>query len=269
MARLTKQIVDAAEPRAAAYFIWDATLPGFGLRVHPTGKRIYYADFRNRDGVRRRMKIGAHGRVTTEEARKIALQILGDVVKGEDPAQERATRRNSLTVAELCARLEFVEAVVITDAALDSGRLRTGQLESWADTHAGFPGVRKVRRVISNSDTNAESPMESRLRLVLVLGGLPRPQAQVTIRDRWGRALGRPDLYYADERLGIEYDGGTHRDALVDDNRRQNRLLSAGVRLLRFTSGDVLANPNGVVAQVRSMLEHHRVPANAGLDGLN
>jgi very-short-patch-repair endonuclease len=144
---------------------------------------------------------------------------------------------------------------VIVDAALHSGRLRTEQLASWVDTHAGFRGVRKLRTVLKHCDANAESPMESRLRLVLVMGGLPRPRAQVTIRDRWGRAVGRPDLYYPDQRLGIEYDGGTHRDALVEDDRRQKRLLSAGVRLLRFTAGDVLGNPAGVVAQVRSMLE--------------
>ncbi len=104
MAKLTKQIIDAAEPKAAAYFIWDKQLPGFGVRVHPTGKRVYYVDYRNRDGGRRRMTIGVHGKLTTDEARRLALQTLGDAAKGEDPADERATRRNSLTVKELCDR---------------------------------------------------------------------------------------------------------------------------------------------------------------------
>jgi len=103
MARLTKQIVDAARPKERAYFTWCGDLPGFGVRVHPTGRKAYYADYRNAAGVRKRMKIGAHGKITTEEARKLALQILGDVTKGEDPASERATRRNALTVKELCS----------------------------------------------------------------------------------------------------------------------------------------------------------------------
>ncbi|HET9782982.1 MAG TPA: DUF559 domain-containing protein [Candidatus Dormibacteraeota bacterium] len=109
--------------------------------------------------------------------------------------------------------------------------------------------------------------MESRLRLVLILGGLPPPKAQVTIRDRWGRAIGRPDLYYEDGRLGIEYDGVTHRDALAEDNRRQNRLLNAGVRLLRFTAGDVLGAPNKVVTEVRSALHGMPVSPSAGAYG--
>jgi very-short-patch-repair endonuclease len=96
--------------------------------------------------------------------------------------------------------------------------------------------------------------MESRLRMLLVLGGLPRPQAQVTLTDRRGRFLGRPDLYYPDHRLGIEYDGGIHRDHLAEDNRRQNRLISDGIRLLRFTAGDILRTPDVMLAQVKTML---------------
>ena len=104
MPRLTKRIVEAAEPKDGAYFVWCSDLPGFGVRVFPSGKRIYYADYRPKVGTRKRMSLGAHGKLTTEEARKLALQILGDVLKGEDPAEERATRRKSMTVSDLCER---------------------------------------------------------------------------------------------------------------------------------------------------------------------
>ena len=90
--------------------------------------------------------------------------------------------------------------------------------------------------------------------MVLVLGGLPRPKAQVAIHDIGGRFIGRPDLFYEQQRLGIEYDGGVHRQMLAEDNRRQNKLLNAGVRLLRFTAADVLRNPDRVVHEVRTML---------------
>jgi integrase len=100
---LTKQLVDAAEAKSAAYFIWCDSLRGFGARVHPSRKKVYYVDYRNRDGVRKRMTIGAHGKITTEEARKLALAVLGDATKGHDPAEERAARRSAVTVRELCA----------------------------------------------------------------------------------------------------------------------------------------------------------------------
>ena len=93
--------------------------------------------------------------------------------------------------------------------------------------------------------------METRLRMLIVLAKLPRPQVQVSIHDDDGRFLGRPDLLYGSHRLAIEYDGGNHRERMVDDNRRQNRLVGAGYRLLRFTAADVYDKPDSVAIQVR------------------
>lgn len=59
---------------------------------------------------------------------------------------------------------------------------------------------------------------------------------------------------YPHQRLCLEYDGSTHRDSLVEDNRRQNGLPNAGYRLLRFTAADVQRTPNSVVGQVRTAL---------------
>jgi very-short-patch-repair endonuclease len=97
----------------------------------------------------------------------------------------------------------------------------------------------------------AESPMETRLRWTLLQAGLPRPQVQTELRDSEGRFLGRADLYYPQSRLVIEYDGANHRDRLVEDDRRQNTLLTAGFRLLRFTAAD---QPEVVTALVRRAL---------------
>lgn len=114
MPRLTKRIVDGVTPGEKPYFLWCSDLPGFGVRVFPSGKCIYYADYRNSEGARRRMSLGHHGKLTTEEARKEAMKTLGGVLKGEDPVEERMTRRNSMTVAELCDRyLRAAEAGLI------------------------------------------------------------------------------------------------------------------------------------------------------------
>ena len=102
--------------------------------------------------------------------------------------------------------------------------------------------------------TLAESVMESRLRLLLILAGLRPPRTQGSLRDEYGLFLARPDLYYPDARLAIEYDGASHRESLAADNRRQNRLIDAGYRLLRFTAGDVLDAPAAVVSMVRRAL---------------
>jgi len=121
--------------------------------------------------------------------------------------------------------------------------------------------IAKLRRAVELAEPATESPMETRLRLILVMGRLPRPRAQVPLHDQQGRFLGRPDLYYPEHKLGLEYDGATHRDTLVEDNRRQNRLLNAGIRLLRFTAADIYGTPESVIEQVRRATSANPIPS--------
>ena len=79
-----------------------------------------------------------------------------------------------------------------------------------------------------------------------------RPEVQVDLRADNNRY--RADLYYPAARLILEYDGDNHRDRLVEDNFRQNLLLNAGFRLLRFTAADVYGRPDVVEGMVRSAL---------------
>jgi integrase len=104
MPKLTKSIVDAATPRAKQFTIWCSELKGFGVFVQPSGSRTYFVDYRNRDGVRKRMTIGRHGKITVDQARKLAIATLGETVRGGDPAEERVQQRKALTVKELCDR---------------------------------------------------------------------------------------------------------------------------------------------------------------------
>jgi very-short-patch-repair endonuclease len=129
------------------------------------------------------------------------------------------------TLADLRKRLPRVEFLVLADAAL---KLGLGRFDEHAEP--------------------AESPMETRLRWLLITAGLPRPQAQIAL------SFGRADLYYPDARLVVEYDGANHRDRLVEDNRRQNLLQNAGYRVLRFTAADLAQRPDTIVGQVRDAL---------------
>ena len=174
----------------------------------------------------------------------------GDVVIRERLPVTSAAR----TLYDLAAALPLVEAVAYADAALHAGKVSPAELEARAEATAGRKGARRFRRVLNLVEPAAESPMETRLRLLLVLGGLPRPLAQATLRDHLGAAIGRVDLYYPDQRLAIEFDGEVHRDSLVSDLRRQNRIVGSGCTLLRFSGADVLGRPQAVVAEVRAAL---------------
>lgn len=107
MPRITKRLVDAAEPNGRDYFIWCDELPGFGVRIFASGRRSYLVQYRA-NGRSRRATIGLHGALTADEARREAKALLGQVARGEDPAEERATRRASMTITELCDR--YLEA---------------------------------------------------------------------------------------------------------------------------------------------------------------
>ncbi|HLZ95037.1 MAG TPA: DUF559 domain-containing protein [Candidatus Dormibacteraeota bacterium] len=181
-------------------------------------------------------------------------QLTADEVVCVDGLRTTAILR---TLEDLGRRLPMVEATVIADMALHAGLVDLSSFRAHVQAVRGGRGLVKLRQVALNVEPKSESPMETRLRMLLVAKGLPRPDAQVPLHDRRGRFLGRPDLYYEEQRLGIEYDGGGHRDTLAEDNRRQNRLLEEGIRLLRFTAADVLSRQAMVVAQVRAVLDAH------------
>ena len=155
------------------------------------------------------------------------------------------------TLVDLGGRDPLTEGVVAADLALHAGLVSIAEVNAYVAEHPRAKGIARLRSVVILAEPKAESAMETRLRMLLVLAGLPKPEVQVSIRDDDGRFLGRPDLLYRLQRLAIEYDGGNHRDRLVEDNRRQNGLMAAGFRVLRFTAADVYRTPDLVVMQVR------------------
>src|SRR5437660_2400669 len=182
---------------------------------------------------------------TGPAVRRLALHD-GEVVT------RREMRATSIlrTVADVGSRPPLVDAVVAVDMALHRRLVALTDLRAYVAEHPRLRGITRLRRVLDLAEPASESAMETRLRLLLVLAGLPRPLAQVALNDERGHFLGRTDLYYPAQRLGLEYDGATHRDNLVQDNRRQNRLQDAGFRLLRFTAADINHRPDAVVALV-------------------
>jgi integrase len=100
--RISKRVVDAlACPTGKdREILWDATLAGFGVCAFPSGKKVYVAQFR-KDGRSRRVAIGDQGRLTPNEARALALVMLGDVEKGADPAEQRRAARAVRTLREV------------------------------------------------------------------------------------------------------------------------------------------------------------------------
>ncbi|HET9410519.1 MAG TPA: hypothetical protein VFO75_01425, partial [Candidatus Dormibacteraeota bacterium] len=104
------------------------------------------------------------------------------------------------TLLDLCVQLPVVEALVAVDMAVQRGLVDVVELWRHGHNAAGRPGSARLRDLARFAEP-AESPMETRLRWLLLGAGLPRPQVQLDLRDSNGRFLGRADLYYPAERL--------------------------------------------------------------------
>src|SRR5262249_61531480 len=97
---------------------------------------------------------------------------------------------------DLSRGLPLVDAVVAVDMALHREVVDLGQLHAYMATHARRKGVAQLRQVIELAEPASESAMETRLRLLLMQAGLPRPEAQVPPHHAPGRFLGPPALHY-------------------------------------------------------------------------
>jgi integrase len=115
MPKLTKRIVDGAVAKDSETFVWDGALPGFGLRVHPSGRKTYFVQYRSK-GRTRRLAIGTHGVLTPSQARDLAATRLAEVRAGRDPSKERKIASREPTVSELADRFMKEHVAVKTKA---------------------------------------------------------------------------------------------------------------------------------------------------------
>lgn len=105
--KLTKTAVDSAMPQASDYELRDTAIPGFMLKVTPTGRKVFMLQYRTNSGQRRKPTLGLFGELTVEQARVIAQDWLAEVRRGKDPSAEKAAARQAPSVRELCDR--FIE----------------------------------------------------------------------------------------------------------------------------------------------------------------
>lgn len=103
--KLNKSSVERFSPSDADYFVWDSELPGFGVRIKPSGIKSYVVQYRNRkSGASRRKTIGQHGPLLTfHKARERARIVLADALKGNDPIAEDRSIRSAPTMKDLAA----------------------------------------------------------------------------------------------------------------------------------------------------------------------
>jgi integrase len=110
--RLNQRAIDALQPQAGAQYVeWDASIPGFGVRVSPAGTKTFILKYRLKSGRVRWKTIGRVDDLTLAQARGHAIDDRGIVARGKDPSAENDRARGAVTVADAAARFlaEYVE----------------------------------------------------------------------------------------------------------------------------------------------------------------
>ena len=102
---ISKRTVDALKVDKDTLF-WDSELAGFGVRVHPTGRKVYVVQTRADGKAAKRVTVGRHGVITAEEARRRAALIISRIKAGQEPIAEPMAVKlaEGPTVGELAER---------------------------------------------------------------------------------------------------------------------------------------------------------------------
>jgi very-short-patch-repair endonuclease len=143
-------------------------------------------------------------------------------------------------------------AVPILDSLMNATGLRVAGISALTDSRPGTRGIRQLRRTLEMVDGGAESPQETRLRLLLVGSGLPRPETQIEFRVLRVRV----DMGWREWKVAVEYDGVHHWADSPQrswDIERIAMLQAAGWPVVRVSAG-MLSRPEVIVERVRTKL---------------
>jgi integrase len=102
--KLTKKVVDAAQASTKDVWLWDSELPGFGVRLQPSGRKTYVTRYRTHAGIQRKTTVARCCDMTPDKARDLARKTFAAVAEGKDPAAEKHTMRIAPILDELRER---------------------------------------------------------------------------------------------------------------------------------------------------------------------
>lgn len=162
------------------------------------------------------------------------------------------------TAFDLGRRLSKDMAVIRVDALLNATGVPISEVRSIAMRYPGARGICGLRGALDLADGGAESPQETRLRLLLVRSGFPRPVTQIPVApNRWGRKPRRIDMGWPDRMVGVEYDGEQHfanPDDYAKDIERLEFLANSGWAIVRVSSRQLRYERPAIVRRVAHAL---------------
>lgn len=169
------------------------------------------------------------------------------------------------TAFDLGRRLPRESALITLDALCAATGLAAQQVNELCDIHSGARGITKLRAVLPLVDSGAESPQETRTRLLLIDGGLPRPETQIVVRDNYGSFIARVDLGWKQWKVAVEYDGAQHwtdPKQHAKDIDRLADLAAQNWQIIRVSAHQLRTRPHTILTRVRRALHTQGAPLN-------
>lgn len=183
------------------------------------------------------------------------VRVRRALIPGEDVQRRRGVHVTTpeATAVRVATALPHDEAVIAIDRMVGTGVVDLAPVRALASRARGG-GARMARAVCAAADGLAESPQETRLRLLIGRSSLPLPNAQYPVR-RGGRFVARVDFAWPDRKVAVEYDGLWHAEAgqFARDRQRLNALRAAGWQVVFVTAAD-LHRPAELIARIAAAL---------------
>jgi len=145
------------------------------------------------------------------------------------------------TAFDLGRYLKRGQAIARLDALMRAAPFSVEDVMLLTKRYKGARGVAKLKAVLPLVDGGAASPQETRLRLLFIDAGLPRPTTQIPVYDECGRFVRFLDMGWEDFMVGAEYDGDQHRTSrpqYVKDQRVWPKLRQLGWHVVRAIKED-------------------------------
>jgi hypothetical protein len=196
--------------------------------------------------------------------RPVACKVDGILIHREVLAHEEvcvvrgvSTTTPVRTAFDLGRRGRLTEAVIRLDALANATGLKPDDVDVLIGRHRGARGLVQLRDAVDLMDGGAESPQETRTRLLLIAAGFPRPQTQILVCDQFGYFVGRIDMGWPEFKVGVEYDGLQHWAGPAEharDIERLNDLEAQGWTIIRLTRDILRYRPGAFLLRVRDAM---------------
>lgn len=197
---------------------------------------------------------------STRAGRRRGRGVAGHLIPADRARIVSVTNLPVASVVDVWCQLSTVltldELVIVGDSLVRRKRppATMAQFEAGVARHAGLAGALRLREAFALVRPRTDSPRETVLRLIIVRGGLPEPEVNVRIVNRFGAFMAFGDTVYLLYKILVEYDGGQHREDGKQFHRdvdRLDELMEEGWRVIRVNKTHL---PHTIVERVRTAL---------------